>query len=191
VAAGGTLSVGNGTDSLTIGNNLTLNSSSTTVLQVQHSPLNNSSVSVGNNLVFGGALAVTNTGGSAFTAGDSFKLFSAAGCAGTFSSVSLPALNPGLFWSTSRLTVDGTLGVVSSNAPAITSVGISDSSLVLNGTGGTPNWPYTILSSTNLALTLAQWTATATNFFDATGNFTWTNPASFNGSQQFYVLKVQ
>jgi hypothetical protein len=70
-------------------------------------------------------------------------------------------------------------------------VNFSGGNLVWHGTGGTPNWNYYILSSTNLALPLAQWSVSATNRFDAGGNFNCTNAASPNGPQQFYILEVQ
>ncbi len=189
VAAGGKLAPGNPSGVLTASNDLTLASGSTAYFQAQHSPLMNSAVKVSGTLTQDGTLTVTNSGVAAFVAGDSFKLFSATAYAGAFSSFNLPVLNAGLFWSTSRLTVDGTLGVVSSNPPAIRGVGLAGGNLVLQGTNGTPNWPYTVLSSTNLAQPLAEWTATATNFFDAGGNFIWTNTVS--GPQQFYLIQVQ
>ena len=149
-------------------------------------------VSLAGTLTAGGTLVVTNSGVTAFAAGDVFNLFSAAGgLAGAFGSISLPPLNPGLFWSTTRLAVDGTLGVVSTNPPVISSLNLSGGSLVWQGTGGTPNWACTILSSTNLTLPLAQWSAVTTNFFDASGNFNWTNADDVSGLQQFYLLKVQ
>ena len=191
VAAGGKFGPGNPLGVLTISNNLSLASGSTAYFQVQHLPLTNNSVNVSGTMTQDGTLIVTNSGAAAFIAGDSFKLFSATGYAGAFSSFNLPVLNGGLFWSTSRLTADGTLGVVWTNPPAIRSVAMSGGNLVLQGTNGTPNWNYTVLSSTNLTLPLAQWTATATNFFDASGNFNWTNSTGANGSQQFFVIKVQ
>jgi autotransporter-associated beta strand protein len=192
VTAGGTLAPGNPLGTLSLGNNLTLATGSKTFVQVQHSPLTNDAVIIAGALTEGGTLVVTNSGVIAFSAGDSFNLFNAAGSyAGSFSTISLPSLNPGLFWSTSRLAVDGTIGVVSTNPPVVSSASQSGGYLVLQGSGGTPDWSYTILSSTNLTLPLAQWTTTATNFFDASGNFTWTNTDGANGSRQFFVLKVQ
>ena len=191
VAAGATFAPGNPLGTLTIGGNLTLAGGSKTFIRVQHSPLTNNAASVGGTLTQGGALTVTNSGGTAFIAGDSFKVLGAAAYAGTFSSLSLPSLSSGLFWSTTRLAVDGTLGVVSSNAPAVNSVSLSNGNLVLQGTNGTPNWYYTVLSSTNLALPLAQWTVTITNFFDGSGHFTWTNTGSSSGPRQFYLIRVQ
>ena len=191
VVAGGTLAPGNPIGTLSIGNNLTLAAGSTTWLQVQHSPLTNNTVTVAGPLTQGGTLVVTNSGGSAFAAGDSFALFSAAGYNGAFGSINLPALSPGLLWSTFRLAVDGTLGVLSTNPPAINNVSVADNNLVLQGTNGTPNWSYTILSSTDLTLPQAQWLVAGTGFFDGGGNFTWTNIPSANNPQQFYVIKVQ
>ena len=191
MAAGGRLAPGNSLGTLTISNNLSLASGGLTQIQVQHSPLTNNTIKAYGTLAAGGTLLVTNSGGTAFAAGDSFKLFSAGGYVGSFDTFSLPALNSGLFWSISRLMVDGTIGVVSSNPPAISAAKLSGTNLVLQGTGGTPNWSYSILCSTNLVLPLAQWTATATNFFNAGGNFTWTNATSANGLRQFYVIRVQ
>ena len=94
-------------------------------------------------------------------------------------------------WSTTRLAVDGILGVVSTNPPVIGSVSLSDGNLVFQGTNGTPNWTYTVVSSTNLTLPLGQWMATATNLFDSLGNFIWINSAGTMGPQQFYIIQVQ
>ena len=191
ITIGGRLMPGNLLGTLTVSNNLSLASGSTTYSQVQHSPLTNSALRVFGTLTQSGTLTVTNSGVAAFTAGDSFKIFTATGFNGAFSSFNLPTLNGGLFWSTTRLAVDGTLAVVSTNPPTIGSVALSAGNLVFQGANGTPNWNYTVLSSTNLTLPLAQWTATTTNFFDATGNFTWINSASSTGPQQFFVIQVQ
>ena len=189
-AAGGRLAPGNPRGALSIGGNLTLAAGSQTRMQVQHAPLTNDVVTIAGTVTAGGSLVVTNSGG-ALASGDRFPLFNAASYSGSFSNISLPTLNAGLFWSTSRLMVDGTLGVVSSNSPAINRVSLSGDSLVLQGTNGTPNWAYAVLSSTNLILPLAQWTVTGTNSFDASGNFNWTNAASADGSRQFYLIRVQ
>ncbi|MEI6197148.1 MAG: autotransporter-associated beta strand repeat-containing protein, partial [Verrucomicrobiota bacterium] len=108
VGAGGRFMPGNPLGVLTISNNLFLASGSTASFQVQHSPLTNSAVKVTGTLTEDGTLTITNSGVVAFAAGDSFKLFSAAGYNGVFSSFNLPALTGGLFWNTTRLAVDGT-----------------------------------------------------------------------------------
>jgi len=52
-----------------------------------------------------------------------------------------------------------------------------------------PNWTYYLLASTNLSLSVSQWTVVATNTFDGSGNFNFTNPVDVNNLQQFYMLK--
>jgi T5SS/PEP-CTERM-associated repeat protein len=58
----------------------------------------------------GGWLIVTNLGPTALTDGDNFPLFSATNYTGSFFTITLPPLNPGLMW-TNRLLVDGSLQV--------------------------------------------------------------------------------
>jgi len=179
--------VGNGTDSLAIGNNLTLNAGSTTRLQIQHSPLNNSSVNVGNNLILGGALVVTNLGG-ALTNGDSFQLFSAGNFAGAFSSLTLPTLATNLVWNTNALKTAGALSVVTLKPPTISGLLLNGANLVLAGTGGVNGWPYLLLATTNLAA--PQWIPIATNQFDAEGNFILTNAINSGLPTQYFRVKL-
>jgi rhamnogalacturonan endolyase len=189
VASGGTLAVGNGSDSLTIGNNLTLSAGSTTTLQVQHSPLANSSVNVGNNLAFGGALVITNLGG-ALTNGDSFQLFSAANFSGTFASLTLPTLATNLLWNTNALISSGVLMVATPTPPVIGSIAVSGTSFVFTGTGGLANANYYLVGSTNLTVPVTNWTRLLTNKFDAGGNFNFTNPLNAGWPQGYYRLLV-
>ena len=63
-------------------------------------------------------------------------------------------------------------------------------SLILNGSGGTSNGPYTLLVSTNPAFPLTNWTATATNSLDGNGRFNLTNTVSSSVPQQFYALQI-
>jgi hypothetical protein len=72
--------------------------------------------------------------------------------------------------------------------PAFTRMDPIGTSLVLEGAGGIPSSPYTVLTSTNLALPLAQWTRLATNNFDSGGAFAFTNAPS--ASPQFYLLEL-
>jgi hypothetical protein len=54
----------------------------------------------------------------------------------------------------------------------------TSNNFVVSGTGGLPNSNYVVLTSTNIALPPNQWTRLATNNFDATGNFIFTNSSS-------------
>jgi len=46
------------------------------------------------------------------------------------------------------------------------------------------------LASTNLALPLSSWSRIATNSFDITGGFGFTNPIDPTVPRQFYLLQV-
>jgi hypothetical protein len=132
---------------------------------------------------------VSNSAVAAFTAGDNFKLFNAAGYSSAFGAFKGPSLNGGLAWNTTRLNVDGTLWVVSTNPPIINSTRFAGNNLVFSGTGGTPNWYYYVLATTNLSP--AQWTPLVTNQFDALGNFSVTNAINPGRPQTFYRLQLQ
>jgi hypothetical protein len=74
--------------------------------------------------------------------------------------------------------------------PRIAGVTMNGPDLVLSGTNGVPGGTYYVLSSTNVALPLLNWTRAATNVFAADGSFSLTNPAVANAPQQFYLLHL-
>ena len=63
--------------------------------------------------------------------------------------------------------------------------------LIFNGAGGSIGGNYYVLASTNLMLPMSQWTVLATNAFDGSGNFNFTNTPDPNAPQQFYLLQLQ
>jgi rhamnogalacturonan endolyase len=196
VNSGGALSPGNVPATLTVSNlSLTLAGGSTTLMQVQHSPLTNSVVKVtgtiaaGGGVAEGGTLSVTNSNATAFAGGDSFALFNAAHYSGAFTNFILPALSAGLEWNTSALNTSGTLSVVALSSPTIASVSIVNGNLVVSGTNGTANWTYYILAATNL--TFPQWVPIYTNQFDGSGNFSTTNAINSALPQTFYQVQLQ
>jgi hypothetical protein len=141
-------------------------------------------------LTCGGTLIVTNSGGTQLAAGDSFQLFNAASYSGTFSSVILPPLPFGLAWNTNTLNPAGTISIVLTTIPVISSISISGNSLTLNGTGGVGNANFVLLGTTNLSSPLSNWTRLLTNQFDNNGGFNFTNAAATN-AQNYYLLRVQ
>ena len=68
------------------------------------------------------------------------------------------------------------------------SISPSGSNITLGGTGGTPNVTYYVLTSTNPALPLSSWIPVATNTFDASGNFTFTDSNTAGTPQRYYTL---
>jgi hypothetical protein len=75
--------------------------------------------------------------------------------------------------------------------PMISNVTISGGKLIFNGTNGLANGSYVVLSSTNSAAPLTNWTPLLTNSFDATGSFLVTNTISSNNSQLFYRIQLR
>jgi autotransporter-associated beta strand protein len=185
----GGLAPGNPLGTLTISNNLTFAPGSTAYMRVQHSPLTNNFAEVIGTLTESGTLTVSNVNGSAFAAGDRFKLFDATNYSGTFSSFAFPSLAGNLTWSPALLNVDGSLWVVSTVPPAITHTVVTPNSLVLSGTGGTPNWNYYVLMTTNITSPTSRWARVATNSYDGFGNFTFTN--QINRALPQALFKVQ
>jgi hypothetical protein len=61
---------------------------------------------------------------------------------------------------------------------------------ILSGVGGTNNGAYYVLTTTNLPLPLTNWTRIATNHFDGTGHFIFTNIAPTQAPQEFYLLQM-
>jgi autotransporter-associated beta strand protein len=192
VGNGATLAPGGSLTTLTFNNSLTLNGGSATVMEVSKSPTTNDAAQVAGTLTYGGTLVITNISAGAFSAGDSFKLFNAAGYSGAFTNIVpvIPAVN--LAWNTNNLGA-GILSVVSSptSPPKIGAMTASGNNFIFSGSNGVQNWTYYLLASTNLALPLTNWTAIATNTFDSGGNFNLTNPLTPNVPQAFYLLKLQ
>jgi autotransporter-associated beta strand protein len=189
VGVGATLSPGNPLGTLTFSNALSLAAGSTTLMTVSHLPLTNDAVKVFGALTNGGSLVVSNAGGATLTAGDSFKLFTAATYTGAFASVNLPSLAPGLAWKTNSLNSTGLVSVISI-VPAFTNTVMAGTNLVLRGAGGLPNGNYYVLASTNLALPLSNWLRVATNYYDTAGNFAFTNATTPGAPQKFFLISL-
>lgn len=139
---------------------------------------------------FGGTLNVVLINGFGPAAGQVFQLFNAADQAGSFATVNLPALAPGLAWD-NQIGADGSLAVVAApgGGPQFGSVTRSGGDLIFSGTGGAANGDYVVLSSTNVAAPLLNWLPVTSNLFDASGNFNFTNPINPARPQEFYRLK--
>ncbi|MGA3181056.1 MAG: leucine-rich repeat protein [Verrucomicrobiota bacterium] len=77
--------------------------------------------------------------------------------------------------------------------PRIATLGLSGANLALNGINGQSGGTYYVLTSTNVALPLSQWTPVATNVLGAGANFiiTVTNGFTPGTPQRFYVLQLQ
>ncbi len=74
--------------------------------------------------------------------------------------------------------------------PSFGSISATANGLVMSGTGGTTNGTFYVLVSTNIALPLNQWTPVATNLFDGSGHFIFTNAVVPNRPLAFYLLQI-
>jgi autotransporter-associated beta strand protein len=138
VQSGGVFAPGtNAIGKFVISNSLTLATGSTTKIEISKTGSVTTSDSVAGltSLSCGGTITVTNLGGPALAAGDTFKIFSAGSFSGTFAATNLPPLGSGLAW-TNRLSTDGTLTV-------FTAVSTLPPNLLwnANGTSLTLSWP--------------------------------------------------
>lgn len=72
---------------------------------------------------------------------------------------------------------------------SISAFWMDGAALVLTG-HGPPSGTYSVLVSPSPSQTPGNWTPIATNTFDASGHFAFTNSIAGNSPQQFYLLKV-
>jgi hypothetical protein len=181
---------GGAVGALTFSNGLTLAAGSTNIFKIVSSPLTNDAVVVLGALTNGGTLLVTNIGLVPLAGNQSFQLLTAAGYNGVFAQVQLPSLPLGLGWNTNQINTTGLLTILVTNQPSFQPLAISASGLVFAGGDGVADAPYYLLTSTNPATPLSNWTPVVTNFFDAGGNFNFTNPPDPTQPQQFFILEL-
>lgn len=187
----GTLAPGSSIGTLTFTSNLTFNAGSRAQFEISRNPFAHDQVVVLGTLTRGGTLEVLNTSVELLEAGDNFQLFNAPNAAGEFAAYDLPALESGLAWNTSQLATNGRLWVVSTNPPAINSYNLAGSNFSFSGTGGTPNWDYDVLTSSEVALPIATWTVADSGQFDANGNFNIVLAVNPANSQRFFVVRAR
>ncbi len=80
--------------------------------------------------------------------------------------------------------------VTVSSVPVFKGIQKNGTNLVLSGVSGSLSGSYYVLTTTNLALPLAQWQRIATNNFDAAGNFSFTNTIPAGIFDRFYRLQL-
>lgn len=177
----------NPTGTLAAANNITLNG--TTVIKLDGSG-SNDVVQAGADITYGGTLNLVNISGSPLMAGNNFQIFSAAGYSGSFAAITPATPGSGLAWDKSQLSSGIVSVVAQATPPVISSTRVSGGNLIFSGTGGTTNGTFYVLTSTNVATPLANWTPLSTNTFDGSGNFSVTNTIVPGVPHEFYLLKT-
>jgi polygalacturonase len=167
--------------------NLTLPGSSVINLDLG---TNGSAVAVAGNLNLNSTLNFTNAGG--FTSGN-YILFT---YTGTLSGSPTLGLTPSLHYYTYSLdtsTVGQIKLIVTPPAPPVfgsSALTGGGTSLVMSGSGGVTNGAYYVLTATNVSLPLSQWSPLATNQFNASGNFNFSDTIIPGSPQRFYLLQI-
>jgi len=147
---------------LTVTNSLTLNGNA----------MNVSTLSA---LGAGDYLLITNTA-AAISGSFAAVNVSGAGVAGTASIVTTPDAV--------------TLHVAASSAPGnFSGISVSGTTLTLNVTNGPANGAWTLLSSTNVATPLSQWTTNRTGNYDGSGNLSTNLLNTATNPMEFFILK--
>jgi autotransporter-associated beta strand protein len=88
-----------------------------------------------------------------------------------------------------QLTAAGLIHVLP--PPAIRNLTFTGGKLIFGGGGGIAGGNYAVLTSTNVAMPLNQWTSIATNSFDINGDFSFTNSPDPSLQQAYYLLRLQ
>lgn len=191
VNSGATLSPGANSASigtLTATNTATLGG--TTLMKLNATSGTSDQLVASNGIACGGTIIVTNLSGT-FTNGETFQLLVSTNFSGTFGSITLPSV-PGLTW-TNNLATTGTLiaGLATGPVPQpyITSISLSGTTLIINGTNGVAGEQYDVLASTNVAAPLSNWTSITSSTFNA-GNFSITNTVTPGSPRQFFLLRI-
>jgi len=185
IQSGATLTPGNPVGTLSVSNDLLLDGAA--VLNFDLGAIATSyKVVVGNNLVLGGILNLTNVAG--FGAG-TYTLMT---YGGTLSGT-LPVI--GSKPAGYNVTVDTSIAgqvrlVVRVPVPVFGNVVLANGNLVFSGSSGPATMPYYVLTSTNLTLPVTNWMRLLTNYFDAGGNFNVTNPVDPGLDQSYFLLQL-
>lgn len=194
VTFNGGFSPGDSPAAVNFGGSVTLGSANTLTMELAgtNAGAQYDQVNVSDTATLNGTLEVVLLNGFEPAAGDVFHLINAGTKLGSFANVNLPALAAGLEWQ-NNVNTDGTLAVIvpGGSGPQFSSAVLSSSGLIISGTSGVTNGSYVLLSSTNIAASLANWVPVSTNPFDANGNFLLTNPVNPGEAQAFYRLQLQ
>lgn len=183
--ANSTINPGDGIGTLTVTGTAALGGLVNLELNRTNTP--NADRLVAASITYGGTLTVTNIG-PMLQGGDTFQLFSGT-VSGSFAATNLPALAPGLSWDASQLNLNGRLSVAGQVIPPqISGLLVAGTTNVLSGTGGMPGAAYSVLTSTNVALPLASWTALGNGTFAPDGSWIYTNRFATN-ALQFYTVR--
>jgi autotransporter-associated beta strand protein len=188
-SSGSTLAPGpsNALGSLTFGASPTFQHGSTVIFKLDPGSLANDEIYGLNTVTFGGTLVLSNLNGAPYSAGNTFTLFSASVSQGTFDAIVPATPGAGLKWDTNNLTVNGSIAVVA--APHFTGSSLLPDGNLQMTFSGPVGHQYTVLASTNVALSLTNWTPILSGTID-TDPFTVSDLSATNFLKRFYTIGI-
>ena len=103
---------------------------------------------------------------------------------------SFRAMSANAFEATSGTAASVTIVGIVFTPTIIQTIARTGSQVIINGAGGLAGATYRILTATNLALPLAQWTPVVTNQFNASNAFSYTNVIQPNLRGQYFRVSL-
>jgi autotransporter-associated beta strand protein len=183
VDANATFAPGNSTGTLTIGTDLNFDPAANLQFTLGSS---SSSANVAGNLTLAGNLYLS--AGPGFGPG-TYILLNYSGAL-NFNGVTIASAPAGYNCTISTSTPGKVQLIVSGSQIKFNNVNLTAGQLIMSGSGGSANGNYIVLSATNPALPLAAWTPIATNLFDSSGNFSFTNTVNLLKPREYYLLQL-
>ena len=157
-------------------------------------------VSVSGTATLGGSLRVNliNNFSNSLAATNTFTILTASGgLSGAFTNVTGGRVPVANYSGSSFLVVTTATSLVLTNfsvpvsaPPVLSGVVLSGTNLVFSGTNGTFGANFLLLSSTNLALPVANWTIVSTQQFGVGGSVNVTNALNQSSPQMFFRLRL-
>lgn len=189
VDSGGTLAPGSSVGKIILNNTPVLQGSVVMEISKNGATLTNDQIQVAGLLSYGGSLTVSNVGPTPLVFGNSFQLFNASLYVGAFSSVTLPALPPGLTWA-DQLSANGSITVIGQPVPGIGGTTQTGANLSFNITNGIPGGTWKLITATNVALPVASWTTNLSGLFNGLGTVSVTNGVNPAEPQRYFRIKT-
>jgi len=144
-------------------------------------------IAISGNAALTGAFGVHLNNGFVPAAGDSYTVLNYGSFSGNFTGFNLPAV---FDQPTASLACQPVFGINSLTLVVQPLIVLPGTNLVLNANGA-PGSEVVLLSSTNLAIPVANWTPVVTNTFDnLTGYFSFTNGMGANKPHEFFIFKL-
>lgn len=135
-------------------------------------------------ITLGGSLQIVNVG-APLQIGDTFDLFDGALSGGFTTFLGYYT------WDTSQLAVNGTITLSGFLPPPTLGYTYDGFTLTLNATGGIPNAPVAVVTSTNVNAPLDTWTVLESSVFDPSGNYTAFVLPDVGTPQRYYAIRAQ